>query len=106
MFSGPLVALTTALAVATLQAPVPDASASPPATQRAKEPARHATVTGKGGAVTSVDTYASRIGPRGRKQGGNAGGAAIAPAAAPGVTQPYSSGPAGGGYFVYYDAKK
>jgi gamma-glutamyltranspeptidase / glutathione hydrolase len=107
--------LTAALAVTAFQVPVADATTAPtsapasapaPAAQRAKEPPRQATVTGRGGAVTSVDPYASRIGLRVLKQGGNAVDAAIATAAALGVTEPYSSGIGGGGYFVYYDAKK
>src|SRR3954451_12017612 len=98
--------LAAALAVTAFQAPVAHAKAGPVAraAHHAKEPPRKATVTGKGGAVTSVDPYASRIGLRVLKQGGNAVDAAIATAAALGVTEPYSSGLGGGGYFVYYDA--
>jgi gamma-glutamyltranspeptidase/glutathione hydrolase len=101
-------AVLTALAVAGLP-PLPSAEAHPPqpAVQaKVKEPPRKATVTGKGGAVTSVDPYASRIGLKVLKQGGNAVDAAVATAAALGVTEPYSSGLGGGGYFVYYDAKR
>jgi gamma-glutamyltranspeptidase/glutathione hydrolase len=61
--------------------------------------------TGFGGAVTSVDANASKIGLDVLKKGGNAVDAAVATAAALGVTEPYSSGIGGGGYFVHYDAR-
>ncbi len=66
---------------------------------------KQATAVGKGGAVTSVDPSATRIGLRVLKKGGNAVDAAVATAAALGLTEPYSAGVGGGGYFVYYNAK-
>jgi gamma-glutamyltranspeptidase / glutathione hydrolase len=62
------------------------------------------TSVGYGGAVTSVDREASAAGLRVLKHGGNAVDAAVATAATLGVTEPYSTGIGGGGYFVYYDA--
>jgi gamma-glutamyltranspeptidase/glutathione hydrolase len=80
----------------------PAVATSPP--QDRREPPKVATIVGTGGAVSSVDPYASRVGLRVLKQGGNAVDAAVATAAALGVTEPYSAGIGGGGYFVYYDA--
>jgi gamma-glutamyltranspeptidase/glutathione hydrolase len=81
--------------VATLQVP---AEAVVP------EPPKVATAKGFGGAVTSVDPYATQIGLDVLKAGGNATDAAVATAAALGVTEPYSAGVGGGGFFVHYDA--
>ena len=67
-------------------------------------PAAPSTSTGTGGAVSSVDAEASRIGLEVLRDGGNAADAAVATAAALGVTEPYSAGIGGGGYFVYFDA--
>ncbi|RNM16374.1 gamma-glutamyltransferase [Nocardioides pocheonensis] len=63
------------------------------------------TAVGYGGAVTSVDANATRVGLAVLRRGGNAADAAVATAAALGVTEPYSSGIGGGGFFVYYNAR-
>ncbi|MBB2742841.1 UNVERIFIED_ORG: gamma-glutamyltranspeptidase/glutathione hydrolase [Microbispora rosea subsp. rosea] len=61
---------------------------------------------GYGGAVATVDLDASTAALSVLRQGGNAMDAAVAGAAALGVTEPYSAGLAGGGFIVYYDARK
>jgi gamma-glutamyltranspeptidase/glutathione hydrolase len=64
-----------------------------------------ATAVGYGGAVTTVDPTATAVGLDVLRHGGNAADAAVAAAATLGVTEPFSSGIGGGGFFVYYDAR-
>lgn len=61
--------------------------------------------TGRGGAVASVDPDATRIGLDVLESGGNAVDAAVATAAALGVTEPFSAGIGGGGYLMYLDGR-
>ncbi|KSU70791.1 gamma-glutamyltranspeptidase / glutathione hydrolase [Pseudarthrobacter enclensis] len=68
-------------------------------------PDKQATATGYGGAVSTVDADASAAAIKVLRNGGNAVDAAVAAAATLGVTEPYSAGIGGGGYFVYYDAR-
>jgi gamma-glutamyltranspeptidase / glutathione hydrolase len=88
---------TTAAAsrAASHQSRIPDSYETPP---------KQAVAVGSGGAVSSVDADATAVGIRVLQQGGTAADAAVATAAALGVTEPYSAGVGGGGYLVYYNA--
>lgn len=69
------------------------------------EPIKVPEAIGRGGAVSSVDPYATEVGIRVLRSGGNAVDAAIAMAATLGVTEPFSSGIGGGGFFVFHHAR-
>lgn len=93
-------ALTAVLALSvTGGAVISPAFADPRATDKTP------TATGYGGAVSTVDPDASAAAIEVLRKGGNAADAAVAAAATLGVTEPYSAGIGGGGYFLFYDAK-
>ena len=98
-FGRRLAAVTAALAIGVTTGAVSPAAADPRQTDK------NPTATGYGGAVSTVDPEASAAAIEVLRKGGNAVDAAVAAAATLGVTEPYSAGIGGGGYFVYYDAK-
>jgi gamma-glutamyltranspeptidase / glutathione hydrolase len=74
-------------------------------TNPVQAPEKVPVAVGYGGAVATVDADATRVGLEVLRTGGNAVDAAVAAAATLGVTEPFSAGIGGGGFFVYYDAR-
>ena len=95
---------STQLALAGLTAGLLVAGAPGGAAAEEPVPEKVPLAVGTGGAVATVDPDATRVGLDVLQNGGNAADAAVAAAAALGVTEPYSAGVGGGGFFVYYDA--
>jgi gamma-glutamyltranspeptidase / glutathione hydrolase len=102
-----LATATTVIMMATLALTVPAPPAVAQPVQQAQlggAPGKTPIATGYGGAVATVDLDASRAALEILRGGGNAVDAAVAAAAMIGVTEPYSGGIGGGGFFVVYDA--
>lgn len=102
-----LAALVTAASLTVpAAAPASAAPAAPAPLPAPPAPGKQPVATGRGGAVSTVDPYASRAALDVLRSGGNAMDAAVAAAATLGVTEPYVAAIGGGGYITYYDARK
>jgi gamma-glutamyltranspeptidase/glutathione hydrolase len=100
----PAVVVIAVLSAGALLGTAPVSAAATRSTHPAVTP-KVPVMVGAGGGVASVDQTASQVGINVLRSGGNAADAAVAMAATLGVTEPFSSGIGGGGFFVYYDAK-
>lgn len=96
----PRALVTATIALATLAA-----GTAVPAEAKPSDPPKEPVAVGYGGAVSTVDATATAAGLQVLRRGGNAVDAAVAAAATLGVTEPFSAGIGGGGFFVYYDAQ-
>jgi gamma-glutamyltranspeptidase/glutathione hydrolase len=88
--------ITAAMVVVALAGPTP---------AQGRPAVKSPVAVGFGGAVSTVDADATQVALDVLRKGGNAVDAAIAAAATLGVTEPFSSGIGGGGFFVFYDAR-
>jgi gamma-glutamyltranspeptidase/glutathione hydrolase len=101
----PHLRLRLATMTAVLALSVTSGAVASPAFADPRQTEKTATAIGYGGAVSTVDPEASAAAMEVLRKGGNAADAAVAAAATLGVTEPYSAGIGGGGYFVFYNAK-